>query len=100
MPRGNEADDKQLPAEMSEDKERESTIHSLFEPSEEIATNFLDHKVGQGVAGQDPTGSHEAPNASEHRVRLGPNPQFMITSNSLFSKTSGYLDEREKSIQD
>ena len=57
MPREDQVDDKQLPAEMSEDKERESTIHSLFEPSEEITTNFMDQKVAQRMAGQDPTGS-------------------------------------------
>ena len=53
--------------------------------------------MASGGAGRPPSNS----NGSEHRVKLGPNPQFMITSNSLFSKTSGYyLDDRDKSFQD
>ena len=96
VPRHNLGDDKRLPAEMSSENGRSSTIHSLLQPSEEMPVNFLDHPVPQGWAGRD-SGNDLA---SERRVKLGPNPQFMITSNSLFSKTSGYLDDREKSIHE
>ena len=75
---------------------RSSTVHSLFEASEEIAVNFLDQQVPPGRAGRGPR--HGL--GSERRVKLGADPQFLITSNSLFSKTSGCLDDAEKSIQD